>query len=214
MLKCQVICKCINSLRRVEDNIAELNNERLLFKHEACTTETQSRTSEGVRNATATKKTQALYRSPTAAQSGISTCKEYLGLLPKPLCHILLHIIVWHEHMALGGSHKSNPLSVPQCYMDTYSTQPWVMWEAVPGVEGISCRGYYDTCWITGFWSTQPKVEGTVLKAARHWGSDGSVITIPLGNQAHHILRRPSDRVWLCGWWPYVFPHFVGGLLN
>jgi len=31
----------------VEDNTAELNNERLLFKHEACTTETHSRTAGG-----------------------------------------------------------------------------------------------------------------------------------------------------------------------
>jgi len=31
----------------VDDNIAELNNERLLFKHEACTTDSQSRTSGG-----------------------------------------------------------------------------------------------------------------------------------------------------------------------
>ena len=153
-------------------------------------------------NATAMKKLQASYRSPTDAQSGISTCQEYLGLLPKSLCHILLHIIVGHEHMALEGSlasHKSNPLSVIQDYVDTYSTLLWVMWEAVTGVEGISCRGYYDTCWLTGLWSIQAKVEGIVLKAARHWGSDGSVITIPLGNQTHPIVCRPSVHVWLGG---------------
>jgi len=143
----------------------------------------------GVGNATAMKEPHALYRSPTDAQSGLSTCKEYLGLLPKLLCHILLHIIVRHEHMALEGSlasHKPNPLSVPQGYVDMYSTLPWVMWEAVTGVEGIPCRGYYDTCWLMGLWSTQAKVQGIMLKAARrHWGSDGSVVTIPLGNQAH-----------------------------
>jgi len=101
----------------------------------------------GVGNATPMKKPQASYRSPTDAQSGISTCQEYPGLLPKLLCHILLHIIVWHEHMTLEGSlasHKSNPSSIPQVYVDTYSTLPWVMWEAVRGVEGIPCWGYYD----------------------------------------------------------------------
>jgi len=101
--------------------------------------------------------------------------------------------------MALEGSHKSNPLSILQSYVDTYSTLPWVMWEAVPGVEGIPCRGYYDTYWLMGFWSTQAMVEGIVLKAARHSGSDGSVITNPLGNQAHPIVRRPSVCVWLRG---------------
>jgi hypothetical protein len=170
-----------------------------------------------VGNATATIKPQALYRSPTDAQSGISTCKEYPGLLTKPLCHILLHIIVWHEHMALEGSlasHKSNPLSVPQGYVDMYSILPWVMWEAVTGVAGIPCWGYYETCWLTGLWSTKAKVEGNVLKAARHWGNDGSVVTIPLENQAHPTVCRLSIRVWLRGWWVYVFSHFVGWLLN
>jgi len=73
--------------------------------------------------------------------------------------------------MALEGSlasHKSNPLSVPQGYVDMYSTLPWIMWEAVTGVVGIPCRGYYDTCWLTGLWSAQAKVEGIVLKDARH----------------------------------------------
>ena len=49
--------------------------------------------------------------------------------------------------MVLEGSlasYKSNPLSVPKGYVDMYSTLPWVMWEAVTGVEGILYRGYYD----------------------------------------------------------------------
>ena len=35
------------------------------------------------------------------------------------------------------ASHKSNPLPVPQVIMDSYSTLPWVTWEAVTVVEGI-----------------------------------------------------------------------------
>ena len=34
------------------------------------------------------------------------------------------------------GSHKTNPLSVPQGIVDSYSTLPWVMLEAVTVVEG------------------------------------------------------------------------------
>jgi hypothetical protein len=45
-------------------------------------------------------------------------------------------------------------------------------------------EGYYDTCWLTGLWSTQAKVEGIVLKAALHWGRDCSVVNDLLGKQA------------------------------
>jgi len=36
-------------------------------------------------------------------------------------------------------SHKSNPSSVLQGYVDSYSTLPWVTVEAVTGVEGVPC---------------------------------------------------------------------------
>ena len=42
-------------------------------------------------------------------------------------------------------------------------------------------EGYYDTRWLTGLWSTQAKVEGIVLKAAWHWGSDSCAINDQLG---------------------------------
>jgi len=42
------------------------------------------------------------------------------------------------------------------------------------------------TCWQMGLWSTQAKVEGIVLKAAWHWGSDSSVVNDPLG-EPHFI---------------------------
>ena len=42
-------------------------------------------------------------------------------------------------------------------------------------------EGCHDTGWVTGLWSTQAKVEGIVLKAASHWGSESSVANDPLG---------------------------------
>jgi len=66
--------------------------------------------------------------------------------------------------------------------MDSYSTLPWVTWEAITGVEG-SPDGGYDTHWLRGHWSTQAKVEGTVLKAVWHWGSDCSAV--------HDLLGKP-----------------------
>ena len=36
-------------------------------------------------------------------------------------------------------------------------------------VRNTAVEGYYDTRWLTAFWSAQAKVEGIVLKAARHW---------------------------------------------
>jgi len=35
------------------------------------------------------------------------------------------------------------------------------------------------THWLTGLWSTQAKVQGIVLRAAWHWGSDSSVVNDP-----------------------------------
>jgi len=46
--------------------------------------------------------------------------------------------------------------------------------------RGYSVEGYQDTLWLTGIWSTQAKVEGIVLKAEWHWGSDSGVINDPL----------------------------------
>jgi hypothetical protein len=63
----------------MEDNTVELNNGRLLFKHEACKTETQSRTLRDKSVATAIKKPQALQHSPTDAQSGVSHLQRVSG---------------------------------------------------------------------------------------------------------------------------------------
>jgi len=40
------------------------------------------------------------------------------------------------HHSPSYSSHKSNTSSVPQGIVDSYSTLPWVTWEAVTVVEG------------------------------------------------------------------------------
>jgi len=81
--------------------------------------------------------------------------------------------------------------------------------------SGYPVEGYYDTCWLTGLWSTQTKVEGIVLKAVWHWGNDSSVVNNPFGEPCHTPLY-----VGLLSTWASVdsdsmfFPHFLGKLLN
>jgi hypothetical protein len=85
------------------------------------------------------------------------------------------------------------------------------LWRAHPS------EGRYDTWWLTGLWSTQAKVEGTVLRAAWHWGSDSSVVNDPLGEPGHTALY---EYVGLPSTWgsvdgDHVFSSFfVGGLFN
>jgi hypothetical protein len=67
------------------------------------------------------------------------------------------------------------------------------------------------TRWLTSLWSTQAKVEGIVLKAAWHWGSDSCVINNPFGEPCHTPLY-----VGLLSAWASVdsdrmfFPPFLG----
>jgi len=50
-------------------------------------------------------------------------------------------------------------------------------------------------------WSTQAKVEGIMLKAAWHWGSDSSVVNDPHGEPGHTPMYvRPSVHMLLHGW--------------
>jgi len=58
------------------------------------------------------------------------------------------------------ASHKPKPSSAPQGIVDSYSTLPWDTLEAVTVVDDTPYP--YDTCWITGLWSTQAKVEGSL----------------------------------------------------
>ena len=54
--------------------------------------------------------------------------------------------------------------------------------------RGYPVEGYYNTCWQTGLWSTQAKVEGTMLKAAWQLGIDSSVINNRLGEPGRTSL--------------------------
>jgi hypothetical protein len=51
------------------------------------------------------------------------------------------------------------------------------------------------TRWLTGLWSTQAKVEGTMLKAAWHCGRD-SVVNDPLGEPGRTPLYVGLPSVW------------------
>jgi len=67
--------------------------------------------------------------------------------------------------------------------------------------RGYPVEGYYDTLWLMGFWSTQAKVEGIVLKAMWQWGSDSVVIHNPLGEPGCTTLYvRPSVHMGIHGW--------------
>ena len=63
--------------------------------------------------------------------------------------------------------------------MDSYSTLGHVRGGNRCGV--YSLMRVATTRWLTGLWSTQAKVEGIVLEAACHWGSDDIVLNDPLG---------------------------------
>ena len=52
------------------------------------------------------------------------------------------------------------------------------------------------TCWQMGLWSTQAKAEDIVLKAARHWGSDSSVINNLVGEQGRTSLCVVLPSAW------------------
>ena len=66
------------------------------------------------------------------------------------------------------------------------------MWSLYPVGSG------YDTRWLTGHWSTQAKVEGTVPRAAWHWGRESSVVNDPLGEP----VRPPSYVILPSAWGP------------
>jgi hypothetical protein len=62
---------------------------------------------------------------------------QHVITFPKPVQYFEKYIC---EIFALKTtSHKSNPSSAPQGYVDSYTTLPWVTWEVVTGVEGLPC---------------------------------------------------------------------------
>jgi hypothetical protein len=70
------------------------------------------------------------------------------------------------------------------------------------------------TRWLTGLWSTQAKVEGIVLKAAWHWGSNSSVVNDPFGEPGCTPLYIGLTSMWGSMDGDQMFsPLFVGGVL-
>ena len=62
--------------------------------------------------------------------------------------------------------------------------------------RGYPVKGYYNTRWLTGLWSIQAKVEGILLKAAWHWGSDSSVANDPLAEPGRSPLDVGLGSAW------------------
>jgi len=79
------------------------------------------------------------------------------------------------------------------------------LWRAQPH------EGCYDTCWLTGLWSTQAKVKGIVLKAAWHWGRDCSVVNDPLGEPCRTPLYVGLPSTWGSVDGDLMFPPFFRG---
>ena len=133
MLKCQVICQCINSLHRVKDNIAELNNERLLFKHEECPS--GGRQCNSFINIYIYKERERTHRlyigAPQMHNLAYPPAKNTLGCClnhcATSSCTSLYDINTWPLKA------PTNPAPCPYFR---------VMW--------IPCWGYYDTYWLTG----------------------------------------------------------------
>ena len=97
--------------------------------------------------------------------------------------------------------------------MDSDSTLPCVMWVVVPGVQGYPVKGYYNTWWLMGLGSTQEKMEGIMLKVARHWGSDCSVVNNPLGEPGCTLLYVGLPTMWGSVDSDQILsPFFMGGL--
>jgi hypothetical protein len=69
-----------------------------------------------------------------------------------------------------------------------------------------------DTCWLIGLWFTQAKVEGIVLKATWHRGSDSSIANDPLGEPGLTPLYVDLPSAWGSVDGDLMSsPHFVGG---
>ena len=77
-------------------------------------------------------------------------------------------------------------------------------------MEGTSVEGYYDTRWLTGLWSAQAKMQGIVLKAARHWDSNISVVNDPFGEPGRTTLYVGLQSMWGSVDGDHIFPLFQG----
>jgi hypothetical protein len=106
-----------------------------------------------------------------------------------------------------------NPTLRPYLGVLWIRTLPRVTWEAVQLWRVYPDEGCYDTRWLTGLWSTQAKMEGFVLKAAWHWGSNCSVINDPLGEPDRTQLYVGLPFTWGSVDGDQIFSPFFGGRL-
>ena len=108
-------------------------------------------------------------------------------------------------------SHKSNPSSVLQGIVDSYSTLPWVTWEAVTVVEGIPWWGLLqhrlaNSALVYPSQGGRYRAKGCMALGYRLQCLKRS----PLGTRPHPIVCRPSVHVGLRGRWLNIFPIFCG----
>ena len=92
--------------------------------------------------------------------------------------------------------------------MDSYSTLPWVTCEVVTVVKGTPWWGLLWHMLANGVLVYPSQGEGTMLKAARHWGRDCSVINDTLGEPGCtplYIGLHPCEAPWTE---TKCFPHF------
>jgi hypothetical protein len=89
------------------------------------------------------------------------------------------------------------------------------MWDVVTDVGGTPVEGYYDTRWLTGLRSTGGQMEGIMLRAAWHWGSNSSVVNDRFGEPGCTPLYVGVLFSWGSVDGDSMFsPHFKGNLLN
>jgi hypothetical protein len=94
------------------------------------------------------------------------------------------------------ASHKSNPLSVPRGIADSYSTLPWLTWEAVTGVEGIPCWGLLQHTLANGALVYPSQGGWYHAEGCMALGRDSSVINDPLEELGRTPLYVGLSSVW------------------
>jgi hypothetical protein len=101
-----------------------------------------------------------------------------------------VHTCIHTVKQAVAGMTVSNPSSVPQGYVNSYSTLPW-------GHMGGSNR-YAEIPWwgLRYTLANRAKVKGIMLKAVWHWGSDCGVINNPLGEPGSTPLYGGLPPTW------------------
>jgi hypothetical protein len=121
---------------------------------------------------------------------------------------------IWQKCVkCICASHKSNLSSVPQDYVDTSSTLPWVKWEAVTSVEGIPLWGWLWHMLANGA-LVYPRQGGRYrAEGCMALRCDSSVVNDSLGEPCRTPLHIELPSAWGSVEGDCVFsPNYVGGL--